>query len=91
MSVHIQREFLVSFIGADANLLHKWHPYGLHARLLRSLHSQNFNNPTPIQEVAIPAALKGKDVVGVAETVRFALFVKRYFLIYAVVRVLGKP
>ncbi|KAJ3559382.1 hypothetical protein NM688_g382 [Phlebia brevispora] len=50
------------------SLLPNWHGFSLHSRLLRSLHSQGFTTPTPIQSRALPAASKGKDVVGVAET-----------------------
>ncbi|CAL1699487.1 unnamed protein product [Somion occarium] len=49
-------------------LLPDWHPFNLHPQLLRTLYSQRFTRPTPIQSEAIPNALKGKDVVGVAET-----------------------
>ncbi|KAH8103065.1 ATP-dependent RNA helicase [Cristinia sonorae] len=49
-------------------LLPDWHPYSLHPQLLRSLYAQKFHKPTPIQARAIPSALLGKDVVGVAET-----------------------
>ncbi|TCD71925.1 ATP-dependent RNA helicase [Steccherinum ochraceum] len=49
-------------------LLPNWHEFSLHPRLLLSLHAQHFSSPTPIQARAIPAALKGKDIVGVAET-----------------------
>ncbi|KAK7676716.1 hypothetical protein QCA50_020292 [Cerrena zonata] len=50
------------------SLLSEWHPFDLHPRLLRTLYAQRFINPTPIQAEALPTALKGKDVVGVAET-----------------------
>ncbi|GBE88760.1 ATP-dependent RNA helicase MAK5 [Sparassis crispa] len=45
-----------------------WHPFSLHPRLFRALHSEQFLTPTPIQAAALPLALKGRDVVGVAET-----------------------
>ncbi|KAI5122092.1 hypothetical protein M0805_002214 [Coniferiporia weirii] len=50
------------------NLLPNWAQFSLHARLASYLHRQDFSSSTPIQEKALPAALKGKDVVGVAET-----------------------
>lgn len=45
-----------------------WHPFSLHSQLNHALHAQDFTTPTPIQSKAIPIALKGKDIVGVAET-----------------------
>ncbi|KAI0738963.1 DEAD-domain-containing protein [Daedaleopsis nitida] len=56
-------------IAFDAKaLLPAWHALHLHARLTRALHAKGFLTPTPIQAQALPLALKGKDVVGVAET-----------------------
>ena len=57
-------------------LLPKWDTLELHGQLLRALHQQSFTEPTPIQSKALPPALRGKDVVGVAETVcaRFIYF-----------------
>ncbi|GJE85511.1 DEAD/DEAH box helicase [Phanerochaete sordida] len=49
-------------------LLPSWHQFSLHPQLNRTLYAQSFSNPTPIQAKAIPAASKGKDVIGVAET-----------------------
>lgn len=41
---------------------------GLSPALLTALIDQNFTIPTPIQEVAIPAILSKKDVLGIAKT-----------------------
>ena len=35
---------------------------------LTSVVSKQFNEPTPIQEQAIPAIIDGKDVLGIAKT-----------------------
>lgn len=51
-------------------LLPEWDTFELHDQLLRALHRQSFTKPTPIQLKALPPALQGRDVVGVAETVR---------------------
>ena len=51
-------------------LLSNWHQFSLHPQLNRALYAQKFTSPTPIQARALPAATKGKDVIGVAETVR---------------------
>ncbi|KAL4079554.1 ATP-dependent RNA helicase [Scleroderma citrinum] len=52
----------------SANLLPEWHPFQLHPHILQVLHSCKFLSPTPIQSQAIPSALSGRDVIGVAET-----------------------
>ncbi|KAI0822985.1 DEAD-domain-containing protein [Trametes gibbosa] len=50
------------------NLIPAWATFRLHPQLSRALHAKSFANPTPIQEQALPLALKNRDVVGVAET-----------------------
>ncbi|PPR00743.1 hypothetical protein CVT24_000797 [Panaeolus cyanescens] len=49
-------------------LLPEWHPLSLHPKINMALHEKSFSSPTPIQKAAIPVALRGKDVVGVAQT-----------------------
>jgi ATP-dependent RNA helicase RhlE len=41
---------------------------GLAAPLLRALEEEGYTTPTPIQAQAIPAALVGRDVLGIAQT-----------------------
>ena len=41
---------------------------GLTAPLLKALQQEGYTTPTPIQQQAIPHALKGKDVLGLAQT-----------------------
>ena len=41
---------------------------GLQAELMRAVSAQNYSTPTPIQTAAIPAILKGKDVLAGART-----------------------
>jgi ATP-dependent RNA helicase DDX24/MAK5 len=55
---------------AAEKLLPQWAMYNLSKKLLSSLHRQGFSLPTPIQVKALPVAMSGKDVIGVAETVR---------------------
>ncbi|KAI0366851.1 DEAD-domain-containing protein [Pilatotrama ljubarskyi] len=49
-------------------LLPAWDAFHLHPQLARALYAKKFTDPTPIQAQTLPLALKGKDVVGVAET-----------------------
>lgn len=41
---------------------------GIREELCDTVESLNYKNPTPIQEQAIPLALEGRDVIGLAET-----------------------
>lgn len=41
---------------------------GLAEPILKALQAEGYENPTPIQEQAIPILLKGKDLLGVAQT-----------------------
>lgn len=41
---------------------------GLSSKLLSAVEALGYTNPTPIQEQAIPVALTGKDVLGIAQT-----------------------
>jgi ATP-dependent RNA helicase DDX24/MAK5 len=65
-----------------AILLPEWASYSLHPQLMHVLHKKGFRRPTPIQEAVIPVTAKGRDVIGVAQTVRFVLPlpVKRLYL-----------
>ncbi|KAI9067845.1 DEAD-domain-containing protein [Trametes sanguinea] len=49
-------------------LLPAWDAFRLHPQIGRALYAKKFTDPTPIQAQTLPLALKGKDVVGVAET-----------------------
>src|ERR1043165_9889793 len=40
----------------------------LEATLLKALHKEGYITPTPIQAQAIPHVLKGKDILGLAQT-----------------------
>ncbi|MBT6775688.1 MAG: DEAD/DEAH box helicase, partial [Euryarchaeota archaeon] len=41
---------------------------GLSNNLLRAISDEGYNTPTPVQELAIPLLVKGRDVLGVAQT-----------------------
>ncbi len=41
---------------------------GLEPKLLKAVLAAGYENPTPIQEQAIPPALEGRDVLGIAQT-----------------------
>src|SRR5260221_1513047 len=45
-----------------------FHNYKLPQTLMGSLEAMGFKTPTPIQEQAIPLALKGQDILGSAQT-----------------------
>ena len=40
----------------------------LNPKILKAVKDAGYEKPTPIQEKAIPAALDGKDVLGIAQT-----------------------
>jgi ATP-dependent RNA helicase RhlE len=42
--------------------------FGLHSTLLKAIHALGYTTPTPIQRIAIPAILTGRDVIGCAQT-----------------------
>ena len=42
--------------------------FGLHHLLLKALHEKKYTAPTPIQMQAIPPALEGRDILGLAQT-----------------------
>src|SRR5437868_6265843 len=41
---------------------------GLGPRILKAIQDAGYSEPTPIQQKAIPVILKGKDVIGTAQT-----------------------
>ena len=41
---------------------------GLQPRLVAQLKAQGISEPTPIQKQAIPLAMRGRDVMGIAQT-----------------------
>lgn len=50
-----------------------WKTVGIHSALKNGLLELEFKKPTDIQRRAIPAALEGHDIVGVAETVSICM------------------
>jgi ATP-dependent RNA helicase RhlE len=53
---------------AEIRIIMSFDHLGLSAELLRAVSEQGYTTPTPIQAQAIPAILKGKDVMGGAQT-----------------------
>lgn len=47
---------------------HRFETFGLDARLVHTISSLGMASPTPIQDQIIPEILKGRDVIGLAET-----------------------
>ena len=64
MSSEIQTEE----IAADAPVDVKFNVLGLDPKILKALDDMGYEKPTPIQAKAIPAALKQRDVLGIAQT-----------------------
>ncbi|KAF5314780.1 hypothetical protein D9611_007158 [Ephemerocybe angulata] len=48
--------------------LPEWQAFGLTQRLGKSLLAKKFTSPTPIQAASLPHAMKGRDIVGIAQT-----------------------
>ncbi len=46
----------------------KFEQFNLDSRLLGGIKKAGYEVPTPIQEAAIPAALRGRDLIGTAQT-----------------------
>lgn len=48
--------------------MNKFEALGLNSQILRSVEALGFDQPTPIQTQAIPVALSGRDILGLAQT-----------------------
>ena len=46
----------------------KFNELGLSEKVLKAVESSGYDTPTPIQQQAIPHALGGRDVLGIAQT-----------------------
>src|SRR5271165_5805404 len=46
----------------------KFDELGLSEKVLKAVQASGYDTPTPIQEQAIPYALQGRDVLGIAQT-----------------------
>src|SRR5579862_2211432 len=46
----------------------KFNELGLSEKVLNAVESSGYDTPTPIQQQAIPHALSGRDVLGIAQT-----------------------
>lgn len=49
-------------------MVERFYEFGISDEVLASLNDMGFEEPTQIQKIAIPVLLKGKDVIGVAQT-----------------------
>jgi len=52
----------------EVNPANKFAALGLSARVLKAVEEMGFEEPSPIQERTIPAALQGRDIIGRAQT-----------------------
>src|ERR1700736_3930229 len=53
---------------SKAHSLTSFHDFGLAEPITRALAQENYATPTPIQAQTIPPAMRGRDVVGIAQT-----------------------
>ncbi|OWB81506.1 hypothetical protein B5S33_g123 [[Candida] boidinii] len=54
--------------GKSENPLRNWKESSISSKLIEQLDILGFSEPTPIQRAAIPMALTGKDIIGIAQT-----------------------
>ncbi len=52
----------------ESNIMSYFSDLGLAEPLVRALETKGYTDPTPIQKQAIPALLKGRDLLGIAQT-----------------------
>lgn len=52
----------------ESKTLIKFSDLGLPEAILRAVSSEGYTNPTPIQAQVIPAMIKGRDIIGIAQT-----------------------
>src|ERR1700746_980039 len=52
----------------ESNFLNSFTTFGLIEPITRALAQENYVTPTPIQAQTIPVAMRGRDVVGIAQT-----------------------
>jgi len=64
----LSSEIQTEEIAADAPVDVKFNELGLDPKILKALDDMGYEKPTPIQAKAIPAALKQRDVLGIAQT-----------------------
>ena len=62
--VTTEQEIELEVTGGDAS----FELLGLSEEILRAVHEAGYRTPTPIQRQAIPLILKGRDVIGLAQT-----------------------
>lgn len=52
----------------ESKTLTKFSDLGLPEAILRAVSAEGYSNPTPIQAQVIPAMMKGRDIIGIAQT-----------------------
>lgn len=52
----------------ESNTLTKFSDLGLPEAILRAVAAEGYSIPTPIQQKVIPAMIKGRDIIGIAQT-----------------------
>lgn len=70
-SVHSDRyinKAVASEVPAEYIAQHRFEDFPIHTQLIQNIRAHGYENPTPIQDRAIPSVLQGHDVVGIANT-----------------------
>src|SRR5262249_52133784 len=52
----------------ESNYLNSFAAFGLTEPITRALAQENYVTPTPIQSQTVPVVMRGRDVVGIAQT-----------------------
>lgn len=65
---HSKSSFDTQPVLIDTPILHSFADFGLNPTLLGNITAKGYTTPTPIQDQAIPAILKGADLIGTAQT-----------------------
>lgn len=66
-NLFVNKEAVVSE-AVDYTPKHVFRDFGVHEMLAKNLEAKGFEKPSPIQDQAIPVALEGRDVIGIAST-----------------------
>ncbi len=63
----------------------KFSDFALHPKVVEALEKKGFHNCTPIQALALPLTLAGRDVAGQAQTGTGNRFLRQRFIIFSLI------